>query len=174
MNLFELRERLIEFDEEILLLFEDKKFECVIVGGGAFLIMGFISRATMDIDILSASEEIIPFFDKYDMNMKVSELVFRFPYNYEDRLVKIEISTKAVTYYSLSLEDLIVSKLYARRRKDQQDIRTEEVIRNVDWIKLDNLIIEAELSALNKREYNELITSYEDYLLLKEWFYERT
>ena len=51
------------------------------------------------------------------MNMKVSSLMFRFPYNFEDRLQKVEFETKSITYYTLSLEDLVVSKLYAGRKK---------------------------------------------------------
>ena len=56
--------RLIDFDEEISLVYDGKKFECIVVGGGALLLLGFISRATLDIDVLEASKEIVPFFWK--------------------------------------------------------------------------------------------------------------
>ena len=165
----ELRERLIKLDEEIYLTYEGKESICVVVGGGALLLFGYISRATLDIDVLLASREIIPFFDKYDINMKVSSLIYRFPYNFEDRLIKIGLDTKAVKYYSLSLEDLVVSKLYSGRIKDQQDIGNIKVLNNIDWEQLDNLIIEAKMSTLNEREYSELLSMYNEYKNLKEW-----
>lgn len=82
--------RLERLDEDAFLLFDnDSRFKMVIVGGSALILLETITRATLDIDALDASPEIVDLLEKYDINMRVGTFVNNFPYNYDDRLVPI-------------------------------------------------------------------------------------
>ena len=59
--------------------------------------------------------------------MNVNAYRINFPENYLERIVKVNIPTKKVNFYTLSLEDLVVSKLCAMRGKDIEDIENELV-----------------------------------------------
>ena len=86
----DLLKRLERLDEEVDLLFDDdRRFNMVIVGGSALILLETITRATLDIDALDVSSEIIPLLEKYDINTHVGTFINNFPYNYYDRIVPV-------------------------------------------------------------------------------------
>jgi len=163
----ELLNRLERLDEDASLIFEsDKRFRLVIVGGGALVVQKYLNRATNDIDALDVSTEINNLLTKYDINSRVKAYLCNFPYNYEDRMVKIEIGGRRIDFYAVSLEDIVISKLYSNRSIDLHDIENETILNAINWETLDRIALdenETKLSSLNDRTYSEFRQSYEDY-----------
>lgn len=131
-----LKNILLKIDEEFGLL--DKKLNykpiIMIVGGSAFILQNLSSRPTThDIDVMkydAALEEIIA---KYNIvNAQVKTFEDSLPYNYEDRLIILDIGARHIEFIVPSLEDLVVMKLYGMRPNDIQDINSEEVINAID------------------------------------------
>ena len=87
MQLQDILERLERLDEDIELTFDDDtEFKCYIVGGGAFMIMGYAMRSTHDIDVLEAMPKVLQsLFKKQDMNCDVMAYSDNFPLGYEER-----------------------------------------------------------------------------------------
>lgn len=159
--------RLARLDEDAALIFgDDRKFRLVIVGGSALILLETITRATLDIDALDASPELVQLLEKYDINMRVGTFVNNFPYNYDERLVPVPVGGQCIDFYTASLEDIVIAKLYAGRDKDIQDITDERVLKNIDWEKLEHLANaedEARASALNQFRYDEFLDLYKNY-----------
>lgn len=160
-------ERLERLDEDADLLFDDdRRFRMIIVGGSALILLETITRATHDIDALDTDPAIRDLLEKYDVNMRVSTFVNNFPYNYDDRLVPV-YAGRRINFYTASLEDVVIAKLYSAREKDKQDIRDENVLKAIDWEQLDYLATaegETQASALNEFQYREFLDSYRDYV----------
>lgn len=159
----DLVERLRQFDRAVALSYPGSSFRMIIVGGGAMALLGVLSRPTDDIDALDFDAELLPLMERFDLNGSVRSYIDHFPYNFEDRLVPVALSTKAVQCFSASLEDLVVSKLYSERPTDRTDIRRPEVLEALDWEKLDSAVREARMSGLIPRRHAEMVRNYEDY-----------
>lgn len=162
----ELIERLRSLDRDVYLQkFNDKiKYECYIVGGGAMLLLGLIPRATMDIDVIRCtSKTLIELMPNYDINMNVTAYLGCFADDYCNRAIKLNLDTKVIDFYVLSLEDLVVSKLAAGRTKDLKDIRQPEVIKHLDWKKLEELIDYTMEGLISDYSINELQFFYNEY-----------
>ncbi len=170
MNKKELEKRMIELDTITYDLYPGLTFECVIVGGGALLIKDIISRGTLDVDVLEVSKEVEELFAGFDFNTRVKAVLDCFPYNYEDRIELVSLKTKSILYYTPSIEDLIVSKLYAYRGKDIEDLEKIKKSKKYNRILLDRIVTEARLSAITERRYLEMVDLYNGFF--KEWFYE--
>ena len=166
----ELFKRLIRLDEDADLMFDDdKRFSMVIVGGSALILLEVIARATSDIDALDVSTEIVELLERYDINVGVSTFINNFPYNHYDRLIELHKGRK-IDFYSASLEDIVIAKLYSGRDKDRQDITSKNVLEKLDWDILEELATsenEARASALNEFRYNEFKSNYDEYV--KRW-----
>ena len=164
----DLIERLKRVDEDAALLYnDDRRFHMVIVGGGALILLETISRSTMDIDVLDASAEIRGLLEKYDINCNVQTYINNFPYNYEDRLVPLQIESQKIDFYCASLEDIVIAKLHSSRATDRQDILNPGVIKALDWELLDYLAHsenEAKASSLNDRVHQDFLVDYEEYI----------
>ena len=160
MNRSDLSQRMIALDDIVAALYPGTTFRCVIVGGGALLSLDIISRATLDVDVLEAPQALARLFESFDFNDRVKALVHCFAERYDERLIRIEPKTRAVMYYTPSIEDLIISKLYAYRAKDVQDI--DEIVKSgrYDPDLLDEIVKEAKRSALNERVYAEMVDLY--------------
>ncbi|MDR0499780.1 MAG: hypothetical protein LBG97_00830 [Coriobacteriales bacterium] len=168
MNTSELHKNLLAFDEEAFLLFgnHDVRFTVLIVGGSALLVHGYTNRATHDIDVLSAPANLASLLKKYDINTRVTAFIDSFPYGYKDRCISLPITGKIVDFFTPSLEDLVVSKLYAMRQSDIEDLESQGVVNAIDWDKLDKLVYDADealASALSRRRYDEMVYAYEQY-----------
>lgn len=65
MRTNDLYNRLLLLDEEASLLFDDnERFYCIIVGGSALMLLGYINRATHDIDSIDCHKKLIPINDR--------------------------------------------------------------------------------------------------------------
>lgn len=133
-------ERLARLDEDADLLFDDdRRFRMVIVDGSALILLETITRATHDIDALDVSPEIVDLLEKYDINTRVGTFINNFPYNYDERLVPFRLNGRRIVFYTASLEDIVIAKLYSDRATDIQDIIAPGVIRAIDWDRLEYL-----------------------------------
>lgn len=166
MDKSQLKKRLLDFDREVFLTYNETnlKCECYIVGGGAMLIMDLIPRATYDIDILKCTAtQLIGLMEKYDMNMNVSAHICNFADDYISRAKKLDLKTYVVDFYVLSLEDLVASKLSSSREKDMEDIRHPNVVSRINWDKLDELVELVKEGLLSDYDVNELEFFYDEY-----------
>lgn len=164
----DLLERLDRLDEDASLIFDgDERFHLVIVGGSALILLERISRATHDVDAISASREILELLEKYDINCRAQTYINNFPYNYEDRLVPLHIGGRKIDFFTASLEDIVIAKLYSARATDKMDVENDKVVEAVDWKLLEKLATkedEARASALNDRCYADFKVNYDDYV----------
>lgn len=168
MDRNDILERLDKLDMEAFATIDTPYlYRMVIVGGSGLVLLETITRATQDIDALEASPEIRHLLWKYDANLRVSTYINNFPYNYEDRLHKLPVGGRKVLFYTASLEDIVIAKLYSLRDTDRQDLISEEVLRDLDWNVLRHLALdenEAKASALNERAYRGFLYDYEQYV----------
>lgn len=142
-------------------------YKMIIVGGSGLVLLGVISRATQDIDALEASPEIRHLLAKYGANLRVSTYINNFPYNFEDRLVPLPVGGKKILFFTCSLEDIVIAKLYSSRDTDRQDLLSENVLKNLDWDRLRHLALdedEAKASALNENRYRDFLYDYQEYV----------
>ncbi|MDD6610071.1 MAG: DUF6036 family nucleotidyltransferase [Subdoligranulum variabile] len=102
------------------------------MGGSAFILLGRLSRATHDIDTLSAPPQQLDLMTKYDINAKAEAFINNFPYNYEDRLVRLPLPTQKIDFFAPSLEDLVIAKLCSFRDTDRADVESETVREALD------------------------------------------
>lgn len=162
----ELIERLINIDEEISLIYKGT-IDFVIVGGSALILNFGSSRGTPDIDVLNINKDIESIVEKYDMNARSGIFETKFPYFYEDRLVEYKDKRlKVCKIYTPSLEDLIVSKIAAFRPKDQEDINSPAIVKQVNWkrlIKIVEIDKEFEQAWRSDREFSEFYQHYKEY-----------
>lgn len=151
-------------DEEASLLFDDEeRFYCIIVGGSALMLLGYVNRATHDIDSIECHHKLMGLIEKYDINMQVRAHLDCFPDDYAERLKKLDIPTRKIDYYTLSLEDLIISKLLAGRNTDFFDINSDEITKAVDFEKIDSLAEAIMPDLLNDRVRGEFEYNYRIY-----------
>lgn len=167
MQYDDLLTRLSRLDEDASLMFsDDKRFRMVIVGGSALILLETINRATMDIDALNVSRELMGLLERYDINCRVSTFINNFPYNYEDRLRRLTIHSKKIDFFTASLEDIVIAKLFSNRDTDRRDITDPAVLSAIDWELLDRIAFsdeEVKSNALNERNYLDFLTNYEEY-----------
>ena len=95
--------------------------------------------------------------------MNVNAYRINFPEDYLDRIVEVNIPTTKVKFYTVSLEDLVVSKLCGMRGKDVEDIENKPVYKDLNWDLMDELIEEVCYGMLNDFDANALKANYENY-----------
>lgn len=164
-------ELLLSIDEEATLLLNETnsyRYSVVIVGGSAFMLNELTNRpATHDIDVLAYHDDLREVLSKYRaVNSAVSAYIDQIPYNFESRLTKLELPTSTVDFYTPSVEDLAIMKLYGWRPNDQQDLESPQVLEKIDWKQMDYLVYDSDeacASALSPRRYREMIATYENY-----------
>lgn len=163
-NKKEIIEKLKQLDKDMLLIdTTDDLYSCVIVGGSALVLMDKIYRSTHDIDSIASSDKIQPLLEAYNINMNVQAYALNFAEDYKERLVPVEIDTKKVKFYTLSTEDIVVSKLCSSRGKDIEDIESKEITTNLNWELLDKLVEDVCYGLLTEYDENMLKIKYEDY-----------
>lgn len=168
MNRETLLNNLLDFDRDAYLMLGNSgiRYECYIVGGSALLILNLIPRVTHDIDVINCTgKQLLSLMSDYDINTNVTAHLQCFADGYQDRAAKIDLDTKLIDFYTLSVEDLVVSKLASGRRKDMEDIRRQAVINCINWDKLDELIdltTEGMLSDFSIRELRDFYKTYKE------------
>lgn len=163
MNQKDLIKNMKDLDEEFSNLYPEFQLKCVIIGGGALIIKDLIPRMTTDIDVINSMDiagDLLPLFG---FSNKAIVYESNLPYHYEDRLEKVNIHTKSISYYTPSTEDLIVSKIYASREKDIEDLVKIKQSGSYDHQKLKQAIEDAKLSSLNEYRYYEMVDLYHRY-----------
>ena len=170
MILDDLHKRLEGLDEDAdLMIDNDDRYQMVIVGGSAFILLGKLTRATHDIDALSVPKELYGLLGKYDINTDVEAYIDNFPYNYPDRLKPLPFGGTKVQFYTPSLEDLVIAKLCSFRDTDKADVESEAVRNSLDWDLLEHLATdedELKASILNEWRYRDFYIRYQEYLLI--------
>jgi hypothetical protein len=159
--------RLKRLDEDAFLLFEgDERFRIVLVGGSALVLRDILSRSTHDLDVLVASRDLRPLFAKYDFDTDVRTFINHFPRDFETRLVPL-MSGKKIDYYTASLEDIVIAKLFSTREKDLLDLESDNLLNNLDWDLLDQIATspeEVEHNVISSMSYENFCLSYADYV----------
>jgi hypothetical protein len=158
----DIQDRMKRLDERVALEFEgDGYFQIIIVGGGALVLRGYVTRATSDIDVLDADRRLLSLMELYDMNGDVNAYIDHFPYNYEDRIEFVYEGQK-IKYCTASLEDIVIAKLCSNRGDDLTDV--ELVIDKINWELLEKLALdenEIKASIMCDRRYNDFVINYE-------------
>lgn len=95
--------------------------------------------------------------------MNVRAFCTSFPDSYRTRLCKLDIPTTKVMFYTLSLEDLVVSKLCSFREKDAEDVENPLVSSSLDWDLLDRLVEEVCYGMLRDDDAVRLRERYHTY-----------
>ena len=174
MKTAELVKALLDVDEEVFLLHGEINPHptVVIVGGAAFLLRDLTTRnVTHDIDVFIADSMVRQVMASYpNINGAVASYADQIPYNFEDRLVPIDIPSRTIDYMTPCTEDLAVMKLFASRPNDIQDIDGVAQRGLIDWELLEKLVYdhnEASASALSPNRYKELVYFYEQFK--KKW-----
>lgn len=111
------------------------KAELIICGGAALILMGIVSRETIDVDVIAKTIPdvvldaaiIVAKKLKYRedwLNNRVNPIIERLPKDWEKHLVTL-FTGKSVTIKSISRQDLISAKLHAavdRKAADYSDL----------------------------------------------------
>lgn len=163
-NKSDILERLKRLDEDITLLDPSADlYTCIIVGGSALVLMDKIVRSTHDIDSIVSSDRLLPLLEAYNINTNVSSYFINFPEDFKERLVPVDIQTNKIKFFTLSAEDIVVSKLCGGREKDEEDISGYELTKNLDWDLLDRLIEDVCYGLLTDYDVNILRARYKSY-----------
>ena len=165
MHKNELIKTLISADEDASLVIKtQEKIKVIIAGGSALIMHNVIQRQTMDIDTIGLNAELELVFNELGINSRMNAFSDSLAECYEDRLEKIDISTNVIDYYMLSLEDLVIMKLFSDRGKDYKDITNKQLLEKLDWNKLDQIIQSGEADvSFNQDRYKRFLKKYEDY-----------
>lgn len=159
-------DRLLKLDEEISLTFDDDVYyEMILVGGGALVLIDKLTRATQDIDTIMPPKELKPFLEKYDINDHVMAYINNFAPDYYDRRIPLNISSKKIKFFTASLEDIVIAKLFSVRPKDKHDILDPIITKSIDWNKLDEIVNSEDFkdNMLNDHQYKMFLCDYRDY-----------
>ena len=135
--------RITQLDNDLFALYGlSRRFEITITGGSALIVQNLLpdERFTTDIDVLQTSNEIIALLERYDMNMDVSTFLYKYPENWEKRRKPVEYGGQVLDVYTLSNEDLAVTKLLAWRKTDQIDLANMFAAGNIDVCKLKTIL----------------------------------
>lgn len=140
----------------------------MVVGGSALVLQGETDRlVSRDIDVIDADPILLPYIMRTrDINTDARAYADCLPYNYEDRVRQIEERFDNFVVITPSLEDLVVMKLFASRGSDEADLRSDSLLKNLDWKLLDELVLgenEAKASVLADANYRSLVMSYQGY-----------
>ncbi len=104
MDKAELISKLKRIDEDIFfsgVLQEGQRVGIIIVGAGALLLSNLSSKgATKDVDVLRAEDSVKPFLlHDADFNSQCAAYEACLPYNFEDRIKRIDLNTYALDIY---------------------------------------------------------------------------
>ncbi|MGB3367913.1 MAG: DUF6036 family nucleotidyltransferase [Acidaminobacteraceae bacterium] len=149
------RELLIELLHDADEFANFKKIICppiYFLGGSGCVLGNYLERATLDLDFVDIDYDasvgkVFRLFDRFDM---LDTYVTPVADGFEKRAKVIE-GFSYLKFYTLSKEDIIVSKLGRYSDKDKEDI--DELIKDCDKELLENLIA----SIIDKENFSERI-----------------
>lgn len=181
MNKHELMEKLKRIDEDAFFRIgasRSGKAEAVIVGGSALLLCDLSAKeTTKDVDIFQLNAETAvrdALYADPDFNSMCQAYAQSMPYNFEDRLQRVDIDTLAIDFYTPSAEDLAVMKLYRWEAPDKADLSSAAFRTNLDWDLLERLVYDPNEAAGSRsaepsrdRELKQMRLNYEEFR--KEW-----
>lgn len=167
----ELLARLEQLDGDLFALYPGKgSFDLVVVGGSAIVLRDLApaKTQTLDIDVLKTAEELEGLLARYNINTNVDTFRFKFPSGYMDRLVAVPFDGTMLRIYTLSNEDLAITKLLAWRPQDQEDLQGMLEAGNIDLNALDEIVDSiGELQInLDEEEWEAFASHLEE---LKSW-----
>lgn len=129
------------------------------------VIKELIFRQTPDIDTVGVVRGLDAIFSKYDINDRANAFSDCLAYNYEDRLEKIDIPTKTIIYYMLSLEDVVIMKLHSGRGMDWKDITSPNVLEKINWDLLISIVNNGELDyQTNESVHSQFMYQFNKYV----------
>lgn len=180
MDKDELIEKLLRIDEDAYFANaspERRRASVVIVGGSALLLCDLSSKlTTRDVDTLQMNADNAArqaLLSDPAFNMSANAFCENIPFNFEDRLVRVELETMAIDYYVPSQEDLAVMKLYRWSPVDEADLTAPAFLERLDWDLLDRLVLDPEeaqashVLASESKSYKEMRQRYLGYR--EEW-----
>jgi len=134
---------MFEVDEELgKILSKGTKTQLIIIGSGAFILKGLLSRVTYDIDTFNVTDQkvrnILAEFNISDMGARVMTV----RENFDRRLERVNLPLEHIDLFVLSDYDMIISKLGSARPKDIRDIIDSGLIFRIDFDKLEEIIRE--------------------------------
>lgn len=175
MNKAELIEKILRLDEEVYfsgVIPPGKRASIVIVGASALLLCDLsYKQVTKDVDVLEVENTIREFLvSDGDFNTHCSTFARCLPYNYEDRLVKMELDTYIIDVFVPSIEDITVMKLHRWEKPDVVDLTSPEFLSQLNWDLLDHLItsdneaIASRIAELTRdNEFKSMLFNYDEY-----------
>ncbi|MEG0375221.1 MAG: DUF6036 family nucleotidyltransferase [Raoultibacter sp.] len=161
--------RFAQLDDDLVAHFGySGHFEIVVIGGSALILANLApeSRFTTDIDVLMASAEVETFFDRYDMNTDAVTFLYQYPENWEARRKKLDFDGQVLDIFTLSNEDLAITKLLAWRNTDKEDLLSMKKAGSVDvemlWAILDDPT-EVQIG-VSEEEWTKLLKNAEEFM----------
>ena len=139
-------DRLVQLDGDLLALYPGRgPFDIVIVGGSAIVLRGLApgKTLTVDIDALRTASELEGLLARYDINTHVDTFRFQFPLHFDERLARVPFPGTMLRVFTLSNEDLTITKLLAWRSQDQQDLLSMLEAGSIDMGKLKAIVDDA-------------------------------
>lgn len=142
------------------------------MGASALLLCDLsYKQVTKDVDVLEVENTIREFLvSDGDFNTHCSTFARCLPYNYEDRLVKMELDTYIIDVFVPSIEDITVMKLYRWEKPDVVDLTSPEFLSQLNWDLLDHLItsdneaIASRIAELTRdNEFKSMLFNYDEY-----------
>lgn len=166
----DLKDTLLGIDEEAELEIGPRgdRPSVVLVGGSALILNDVTNRSvTHDIDVFEVDRCLCDIIARYpEVNGMAVAYCNQMLFNYEDRLIPLEIGARFIRYFTPSLEDLAVMKLYAYRPNDIVDLHSRAFVDRLGWDLLERLIFdegEALASSPSERSYQEMVCAYKQY-----------
>jgi len=166
MQLVNIIKNLSNLDGDLLAHYGlSRQFEITIVGSGALIMLGLLdtARRTTDIDVLESPPEIVQFFDSYQMNTLVETFLYAYPQTWRERKQRLAFSGDCLTVYTMSLEDLVILKLLAFRKRDQEDLEDITKPGKLDWNQLEALIADPTELRINLESEETWLAFFERY-----------
>jgi hypothetical protein len=161
---------LSRLDDDLVAIFgADRYFDITLVGSSALILLGVVSpnRLTTDIDILEAPSEIVEYFQTYQISTLVDTFLYSCPESWRKRRQQLPFDGSSLTIYTMSLEDLVILKLQAYRKRDVADLKDIVQSARLDWTLLDHIISDPLEVRISLSSEDEWITFHERYEWLK-------
>lgn len=139
----EVVENMVLADKYIGKLFPDMEhLKLVIIGGASFLLKGYESKFTLDIDTITELDaNVREYLESFYINNAAKD-VSKISKTYQSRLLKVNCKCKILNVYVLSHEDLILTKLNRSSYDDLYDITSSGILDSCNLELLEQVALE--------------------------------